>query len=76
MATQTPLLITLQALTASQMDRTEELKASAKRSRTLTTTTISDIPTLFLSSVQTLSLTLITVTQATQLTILAATKRF
>ena len=76
MATQTPLLITLPALTASQIDGTEELKASAKRSRTLTTTTITDIPTLLNSSVQTLSLTLLTVTQTTQLTILTATQRF
>ena len=76
MATQTPLLITLPAPTTSQIDGTEELKASAMRNRTLTTSTITDIPTLLISSVQTLSLTLLTVTQTTQLTILTATQRF
>ena len=70
-ATQTPLLITLLALTASQIDRTEELRTSAKqarsckpnKSRTLTTTTITDIPTLPTSSVQTSSFTRQTATQ-------------
>ena len=56
MATQTPLLVTLLRLTASQIDGTKELKANAKRSRTLPTTTITDIPTLLDSSVQTLLL--------------------
>ena len=71
MATQTPLLITLLALTALQIDRTEELRTSAKqarsckpdKSRTLTTTTITDIPTLPTSSVQTSSFTRQTATQ-------------
>ena len=85
MAKQTPLLITLLALTASQsqIDGTEELKASAKqaqsckpdRSRTFTTTTITDIPTRLKSSVQTSTLTLQTTTQTTLLTLLTTRRR-
>ena len=82
-ATKTPLLITLLVLTASKIDGTEELKASAKqalsckpdRSRTLTTTTITDIPIRPNSSVQTSSLTQLTATQTAPLTILMARDR-
>ena len=85
MATQTPLLNTLLALTASQsqIDETEVLKAIAKqaqsckpdRSRTFTTTTITDIPTPLKSSAQTSSLTLQTTTQTALLIILTTRRR-
>ena len=82
-AAQTPLLITLLAPTATQINSTEELKASAKqaqsckpdKSQTLTTTTITDIKTLPIYSVQTSSLTQLTAMQTAPLKILTTRRR-